>query len=220
VKKHRVLVIGDTHFPFHSKSAYSNLISFAKKIKPTHIVQIGDLLDQYVFSSFSRSLDVSPKEEIDYGLNLAADMWTELQKIAPRAKCYQIIGNHDVRLSKRISERLPELSSFFSFRNLYKFDGVKVMDSDRDYLKIGGIIYTHGWLSKSLDHAKFFGSPVVHGHRHRPCIEYENKNLWSMDVGYMADEKSLPLQYTSSKWTKWTSSCGVVENGVPRIIPL
>lgn len=214
------MVIGDTHFPFHSKSAYKNLISLAKDLKPTHIVQIGDVIDQYVFSSYARSVDISPKDDVDYGLAIAKTMWQELKAIVPSAKCYQLLGNHDVRIAKRISERLPELVGYFNFRNLYTFDGVKVMNSDRDYLNINGVMYVHGWLSKSIDHARYFSMPTVHGHRHRPCIEYEHKKLWSMDVGYMGDVNSLPLQYTASRFTKWTVSCGVVENGQPRIILL
>lgn len=219
-KLDRVLIISDCHFPFHSEKAYSNLIKVAKDISPTHIIQIGDLLDQYVFSKYSRKMDVTPKEDIEYGLDAAAEMWNELQSISKKAKCFQLIGNHDVRISKRISERIPELSDFFSHKNLYKFENVKVMDSDRDFLQINNIMYVHGWLSKSIDHAKYFNKPTVHGHRHRPCIEYDNPNLWSMDVGFMADESSLPLQYTANKYSKWTTSCGVVIGKEPRLIIL
>lgn len=216
----RVLVIGDLHFPFHSPKAYENLIKLIKKEKPDHVVQIGDLLDQYVFSKYSRTLSITAKEDVEYGLSLATDMWKMIIKIVPDAKCFQLLGNHDVRMAKRITEKLPELCDFFSHKDIYKFKNVKVSSSDRDYIEIDGIVYVHGWLSKSIDHAKFFGKPTVHGHRHRPCIEYDRKDLWSMDVGFMADEKSLPLQYTASRFSKWTTSCGIVENGQPRIILL
>lgn len=216
----RVLVIGDLHFPFHCNKALTKLYALAKELKPTHIIQIGDLLDQYVFSKYARSMDVSPKEDIDFGLEKAVEMWQKLQNISKNAKCYQLMGNHDVRISKRISERLPEMGRFFSHKNFYKFENVKTMESDRDYLEIDGVIYVHGWLSKSLDHAKYFNKPTVHGHRHRPCIEFDNPKLWSMDVGFMADEKSLPLQYTPNRFCKWTKSCGIVINKEPRLILL
>lgn len=220
VKKTTVLVIGDTHFPFHNEAAYKNLLKVAKEVKPTHIVQIGDLLDQYVFSKYTRSFDITPGDDIDHGLGVAVRMWADMQLIAPKAKCYQLVGNHDIRISKRISEKLPELSNYFSFKNLYKFNDVKVMESDRDFLEIDGVMYVHGWMSKSIDHAKYFNKPTVHGHRHRPCIEFDRRDLWSMDVGFMADEKSLPLQYTANRFSKWTVSCGVVEDKQPRIILL
>ena len=189
-----------------------------KKEKPTHVLQVGDLLDMFVFSKYTRSLEITPAEEIAEGIRLATKMWEDIQKIVPKAKCIQMLGNHDTRLIKRISEKLPELSSFFSHENLYKFKKVTVMKSDRDFIEIDGVVYLHGYLSKSIDHARFFNKPVVHGHTHRPCIEVDRPGLWSMSVGYMADKDALPLQYTQSKLNKWTLAAGVVENGQPRLI--
>lgn len=216
----KVLVVGDTHFPFHSRKAYRKLLKLIEKEKPTHVVQIGDILDQYVFSKYSRSLKVTPHKEIRKGLRLAKRFWSDVKAIVPRAKCYQILGNHDMRLAKRISERLPELEDLVKVQDLYDFEGVRVAKGDRDYFKIDGVIYCHGWLSKSEDHCKYFNKPTVHGHRHRPAIIFENKNLWSMDVGHMADVKSLPLSYTPSKHSRWTMSCGIVEDGKPRLLIL
>ena len=150
---------------------------------------------------------------------MATKFWKDIARISPRSKKYQLIGNHDVRVSKRISEKLPELAELFNVIDLYSFKGVKVLKSDRDYLEIDGVVYCHGWLSKSLDHAKHFNKPTVHGHRHRPCIEVDG-DLWSMDCGFMADETSLPLQYTMSKLTKWRMAYGIVENKSPRLVLL
>ncbi len=214
----KVFVISDCHFPFHSRRALKKIYALIKKEKPTHIVQVGDLLDQYTFSRFTRKMEITPDNDIVRGLEIATEMWEKIQKIAPKAKCYQLIGNHDVRISKRISECLPELSGYFSHKNLYKFKDVWVAPSDRSFLTLFGVKYVHGWLSKSIDHAKHFNQPTVHGHRHRPTIEVDRPGLWSMDVGFMANEKSAPLQYTMSKLTRWTMACGIVENGEPRLI--
>lgn len=212
----KVFIISDTHFPFQNKKAYKRMMAALRKEKPTHVVQIGDLLDQYVFSKYTRGMDITPGADVEKGLVMAALMWEEIQKAVPNVKCFQLLGNHDVRLSKRVMEKLPELADFFGIRDMYKFQGVKVLDSDRDYLLLGGVVYVHGWLSKSLDHARHFNCPTVHGHRHRPCIEVEGK-LWSMDVGFMADEKSAPLSYTMNKLTKWRMAYGIVEDGRPRL---
>lgn len=216
----KVLVISDTHFPFHSKSAYKKLMKTIKAEKPTHIVQVGDLLDQYVFSKYTRSMSITVDQDIRNGLKMANKMWKEAQKIVPKAKCYQLLGNHDIRFLKRIAERLPELSELVNLKDVYKFNKVKIMDSDRDHLELGGVIYIHGYLSKSIDHVKAYNKPVVHGHLHRPSITFESPRLWSMDVGYMADSKSLPLSYTQTKLTKWTLACGIVEDGKPRLVIL
>lgn len=212
----KVFIISDAHFPFHSKAAYKHMLAELKKAKPTHVVQIGDLLDQYVFSRYSRSLEITPSNEITLGIRYAEQMWAEIRRCAPKAKCVQVLGNHDVRMKKRIGDRLPELEMMAA--DLYSFKGVATLHSDRDYVEIDGVVYVHGWLSKSIDHAKHFNKPVVHGHRHRPAIEVDRPGLWSMDVGFMADEKAVPLNYTMNKLTKWTLACGVVENGQPRLI--
>jgi len=220
LKSIKVFIISDTHFPFHNKEALKEVVKLIKQEKPTHIIQIGDLLDWYSFSKYSRSHNfTTPKDEVARGLKDAATFWRKIRKIAPRAKCYQVLGNHDVRLKKRITERLPELSGFYSEQALYQFPGVKTLKSDRDYLKIDGVIYTHGWLSKSIDHANYFGKPVVHGHRHRPAIETKG-TLWSMDVGYLAQKDSLPLSYTPTRHSNWTLACGVVHNRQPKLILL
>lgn len=216
----KVFVISDTHFPFHSKKAYAQAMDAISEERPTHVVQIGDLLDQYVFSRYSKSSKITPEADVTRGLEIATDMWKRIKKIVPKAQCLQLLGNHDIRLNKRIAEKLPELAEFYSHKNLYAFDGVTVLSSDREFVTIQGVNYVHGWLSKSIDHARHFNRPTVHGHRHRPCIEFDRPSLWSMDVGFMADERQLPLGYTMSKTTKWTMACGVVEDAKPRLIVL
>lgn len=215
----KVFILSDLHAPFHSKRALAKVLKLIKVEKPDAVVQIGDLLDQYVFSKYSRSAKISVEDDIRAGRLHASQMWKDIKDAVPKAKLYQILGNHDVRISKRISELLPELAEIYSPLEIYNFPGVKVMKSDRDYLTLDGVVYCHGWLGKSIDHAKHFNAPVCHGHRHRPTIEVDGP-LWSMDVGYMADDKSLPLSYTQSKFTRWRKACGVVENGLPRLILL
>jgi predicted phosphodiesterase len=215
----KVFVISDTHFPFNSKKAYAKVLGFIKEERPDAVVQIGDLLDQYMFSKYGKSPKFTPEQDIVKGLADAKSMWATIAKFVPKAKLYQILGNHDVRISKRISEVLPALSSIYSPLALYDFPGVKVMKSDRDYLVLDKVVYCHGWLSKSIDHAKHFNQPTVHGHRHRPTVEVDGP-LWSMDVGYLADDKTLPLSYTASKFSRWRKACGVVEDGLPRLILL
>lgn len=215
----KVLVIGDVHFPFHSKKALAKVFNLIKIEKPDAVVQIGDLLDQYIFSKYNKTPKITPDQDVVKGLAQAKQMWKDIAKIVPKARLYQILGNHDIRISKRISELLPALSSIYSPLSLYNFPGVKVMKSDRHYLKLDGVVYCHGWLSKSIDHAKHFSQPTVHGHRHQPTVQTDG-NLWSMDVGYMADDKTLPLSYTASKFTRWRKACGVVENGLPHLILL
>lgn len=215
----KVLAIPDTHFPWTNFEAMKKIYAIAKAEQPDAIIQMGDLLDQYIFSHFARKAGITAKHDVRRGLLCANHMWERLHQEARHAKCFQLLGNHDVRVTKRISEKLPELGDFFSHRNLYHFEGVKTLISDRDYLKLDGVVYCHGWLSKSIDHAKYFNSPTVHGHRHKPSLDTDGP-LWSMDVGHVANENTVPLSYTATKFTRWRMACGLVEDKKPRLILL
>ncbi len=215
----KVLIIPDTHFPFQNTAAVNTILEAIHTEKPNAVIQIGDLLDQYLFSKYSRSAGISPDEDVEKGLTRAVEMWECIKSMVPKAKLYQILGNHDVRIKKRIQEALPELLEVYNPLGMYEFDGVETLQSDRDFLTLDGVVYTHGWLSKSIDHAKYFNKPTVHGHRHRPSVETDGK-LWSMDVGFVGNEKSLPMSYTMSKHSKWRMAYGIVENRLPRLILL
>ncbi len=214
----KVFVFSDLHLPFVSKSALKAALKhLAKEKGVTHIVQIGDIEDQYMFSRYAKDTRI---RDINQAQKLARAFWSDVKRIAPKAKCHQLLGNHDIRMSKRIAEHLPEILEVFSPLERYNYEGVTTAKSDRDYIEIDGVVYCHGWLSKSLDHAIYFGKPCVHGHRHRPAVETKGPRLWSMDVGLMADQKSTALSYTMSKASQWRSACGIVEDGKPRLILL
>jgi predicted phosphodiesterase len=213
----KVFTVADLHLPFHDRKALRKVLRAVRIEKPTVVIQIGDLLDQYCFSKYVRSLNLSvPAKEIRKGLKLAAWFWSEVHKIVPRARRIQILGNHDVRICKRIGEKLPELEGLLGIGSLYQFPGVEVMKSDRDYVVIDGVLYTHGHYSNSIDHVKFYLKSVVHGHLHRAGLNTYGK-LWAMDVGHMANEGSLPLSYTASRVSRWAKAYGITDNGNPRL---
>jgi len=221
--KTKVFFISDTHFPFIDKKALAKVIKLIKKEQPTHVIQAGDLLDLYSFSRYEKDANfTSPKGELKQGLAMASKMWATIRKACPKAKCFQLIGNHEDRLAKSISRDAPQLSGLTAtISSLYKFPGVKVLKSSKEHLEIGGVIYTHGHYTKLGDHAKYYRKSCVHGHSHRVGIFYEQTVdglIWEMDTGFLADPTALPLQYTQTKFSKWTQAVGIIENGMPRLV--
>lgn len=218
----KVLIIADTHMPFIDKDALKEVYKAVAIEKPDAIVQVGDLLDQYVFSKYTRDHNIiTPEDEINRGFEMATQFWEKLNKIARNADKYQLLGNHDERVHKRIMEKLPELITLFDIKKrLYSFDRVKVMKSYTDYLVLDDVIYTHGWLTKLGDHAAYFNKSVVHGHSHKPGLIVKTMHdgiRFELDVGHMADSDSVPLSYTQSKMKNWVKAYGVVDNGKPRL---
>lgn len=223
-KGNKILILGDLHLPFHNKAALKKAVDLVRRIKPTHVVQIGDLYDQYTFSRFTKKNIELPQREVDKAFGLAKKMWEDIQKAHKGVKCFQILGNHDVRLSKRIAEKLPEIQEIFGvlMNDFYTFKGVKTLYDDREELRIGDVMFTHGYRSKLGDHCRFYGQRTVVGHSHTGGVVYEQRHgetIWELNAGFLADENSEPLSYRPSRTSKWTLGVGVIDEFGPRFIP-
>lgn len=222
----RILVIPDQHFPFVNKKALKRLIETAKELKPTHIVNVGDTYDMYSFSRFARSLNVlMPKDELRKGRAMAAQMWKDLQKAAPGAKCFQVLGNHEDRIFKRIMDAAPEYESILAqpIAKLLSFPGVRTLKSSKSELEINDIIFVHGWATTDKYHVRYFGQNVVHGHTHRASAQYlahKGKAIFELDCGFIADLNALPLEYRETKTSQWITGFGYIDKFGPRFIQL
>jgi predicted phosphodiesterase len=222
----KILCVPDIHFPFENKKVVNKIIEAIKLQQPTHVVQMGDLIDQYSFSRYDKNLELtSPRQEIGKARNLAEEFWMKVQKAAPKAKCYQLLGNHDVRLSKRIADKVPEANYIIAgyIKELYSFPNVTTMNSTKDILQLGDVKFIHGYLSKLGDHMAYFSGKVVVGHSHVGGAVFKqlnHKTIWELNSGYAANEKALPLQYGETSRKKWTTGYGLIDSDGPRFIPI
>lgn len=210
-----IIILGDIHAPFHNEKAVKEVVKAIKDIKPAHIVQIGDLYDQYAFSRFTRKNLETPERELKRGHDAVSALWSGICEASPGTKRYQILGNHDLRLIKRVQERLPEAQEIVKEKvmELYQFRGVNTIEDDRDVLKINGIAFHHGWLSKAGDHMRYLNSRTVVGHSHVGGVVYEQRNnqvIWELNAGYLADESAEPMRYRPTKVCKWTLGFGLI----------
>jgi predicted phosphodiesterase len=219
-----VIVIPDIHAPWSDINKISAIYTHIAKIKPSVVIQIGDALDLFSFSKFAKTLDLcTPTQELKEGLEFLQYFWHNVKKQAPKARCIQLAGNHEARIMKRVYEKCPEVASLIHINDLFKFKGVETITDPRDFIEVDNVVYTHGWFSQPGAHMRFFQKPVVFGHTHRASLSFTNqygKTIWEMNIGYLADMKSVPMSYTSSKLTGWVSGFGVVDSLGPRFIPL
>lgn len=208
----RIMVLGDTHFPFHCDGTISAFYQRVDAFKPQVVVQIGDLLDMLSHSKFPRSLNqYNPRQEMELGRQCAEQFWSTVRSIVPSAKCYQITGNHDHRPIKRVIESYPEAEDLVapSLRNLYTFDGVETIFDIRQELIIDGIVFIHGYMSQLGQHRDFNLANVVVGHSHQAGVVYRNTPrgiLFEANAGYSGDPTSKALGYTPQRITRWTKS--------------
>ena len=118
----RILALGDMHCPYHSQRALEKVYRLADDLQPTHVVQVGDLYDQFGFSRYPKVLKMEPEKELELARAAAEKMWLRFKGL----NCYQLWGNHDDRALKRALASAPELASLVgkSLRELYTFPGV------------------------------------------------------------------------------------------------
>jgi len=223
--RERILCIGDVHAPFVSKPTVSKILDIAEELKPTIIIQLGDAYDFYSFSHFPRSVNLmTPSQEITDGRCVMEEIWGALHRRAKKAKKYQLKGNHDDRITKRLREKFPELESLVDLSQLWKFDNVTTIQDSREELEIEDIVFTHGYRSKLGDHMRYNHRNTVVGHSHRGGVALQpinGKVLFELNAGYIADPFHESLVYRSQlKYFNWTHGVGFIDHLGPRFIPL
>jgi len=224
-KKAKVFIVGDVHHPFSLRRWFKWIVSEIRREKPTHVIQIGDLFDQYCFArkyKYDPNF-IHPEEELKQGRQDAVNMWARIKRAAPRALCYQLLGNHDDRILLKARQKFPEIEFMLDrgIKGLYSFDGVHTMKSSRHELRIDDVLYIHGYGSSVGKHARFNRCCVVTGHLHRGGIWSEvvkGNYLWELNAGWGADQSSLCFNYSNQKTTNWTLGYGLVDQRHPKFV--
>jgi predicted phosphodiesterase len=219
-------IAGDTHFPWPLKRAVKAFLARCKRRKPKVVIQIGDLYDLFAWSRFPKAMEITPRQEIIRARAQAEEFWQRVRDVCGRGvERYQIIGNHDERLAKTVMSKMPEFEPFLHDvqRQLWTFDGVKTLPSERDELILRNVCYQHGWR-KHGDHVRHNLMSTVHGHTHRGGVttfKHGSKVLWELDVGYLGDPNAACMSYSRQRrFAQMTHGMGEVEDMVPIFVPL
>lgn len=220
-----VLIIGDVHFPFQHKEALGKIVAHAKSMKPDCIVQIGDLYDFYAFSKYPRSLNVmTPADEVRLGYEGAKTMWKDLQKASPGSECFQMLGNHDERVVRKLIQQSPEFEEMAKewLEVRMTFPDVTVVREQEFFLN--GVCYMHGFRNAIGDHARYNQVSTVVGHSHRGGVVFEQNahgTFFELNVGWVGDKFSPVFSYQSQKRiSKTTLGFGIIDELGPRFCPL
>ncbi len=221
----RILVLGDTHFPFAHKKAFEWVYRVTDKLRPDTVLQLGDLLDQFAFSRYPKVLKMDPEEELARGRADAEKMWARFKGL----DCVQLLGNHCVRLVKKAVSSAPEFAHLAakSTRELHSFSGVRTYFDDREevVLDVSGqkVMFQHGHRSKLGDHCRFNLMNTVCGHSHRGGVVWEqniNGAFWELNAGFLGDISSYVFGYRAQKAIhKTTLGIGWLDEYGPRFMP-
>lgn len=140
----RVLVVGDSHIPYHDAGSLRIAIESAKASKVNVILLNGDTLDCHAVSFWQ----TDPRErDFKNELGMCRDFLEHIRDSFPKAEIIYKLGNHEERWEKFMISKAPELLDVeeFQLSNLLRFKqfGISLVEDKRPIL-IGDLNVIHG----------------------------------------------------------------------------
>lgn len=225
-----LLLVPDTHRPYHDKTAWALMLKAARQLRPKHIVTIGDFVDFYSVSSHSK--DPRRVNQLDVEIADVRIGLDELDALGARHKHY-VGGNHGFRLERYLQDKAPEL---FSTINVPALLGLKergwTYTPYKDSMRIGKVFFTHdvgaaGRTStfKAMD---TFQHSVVTGHAHRMQYIVEGNAIAECKVsaqfGWLGDASKVDYMHRVNVNKNWALGFGVgyldPASGIVYLVPV
>lgn len=193
-----VVVFSDPHWlPDHSTVAHDALETLIKRLKPVGVICGGDAVDGDTISRYDPTRGHHKRFTVREELDCAKEHFDSLDKVMDRycrnAWRAWTLGNHDVRLSRFVAVRAPELMDL-PFTRLedwvprWPLSWTVEINSGTP----GMTVIRHRNQAKA-------GCHYVHGHLHRLGVHRQPTFAgprYSVDAGSLADPESSGFDYT------------------------
>lgn len=211
-----VLIVPDTHAPYHDERAWRLMMKAAKVVQPRHVVCMGDLADCFTISRHSKN--PLRHGQLEDELAIVREKRQELDALEPTGRKIFIEGNHEDRLRRYIEERAPELYTLLDTdRALALTDNDWEFVPYKHHTKLGKVYFTHDTghsgkyaVYRSLD---AFQHSVVTCHTHRLAYLVEGDatgaQLVSASFGWLGDVEQVDYMHTISAKRNWALGFGL-----------
>lgn len=226
----RVLIVPDTHAPYHDKRAWKLVLNAARGFKPHTLLHLGDLADFYAVSSHSKdpSRTLSLKDEIEVVRELRSD----LDSLGAKRKVF-IEGNHEDRLKRYLQDKAPELFGLVSSDELLELskNGWEFYPY-REYAKVGKVYFTHdtgqGGKYSTARALETFQHSVGVAHHH--AMQYfvagdaTGKYQVGAQFGWLGDLSKVDYMHRVKVCRSWALGFGIgyhdTKTGVVFLVPV
>lgn len=222
--KDRLLVIPDTHRPYHDPLAWALALKVARAFDPTIVVNLGDFGDFYAVSMFSKS--PARKQCLQWEADVCKQGTRELEEATPSARRRVFLaGNHEFRLQRYLESNAPALSGMRALKlpvlfGLESWEYVKYKES----VKIGEVYYNHdaGYAGKDAHEktAKSYGWNAVIGHSHHAGVSYlgnhNGDRIVAVNGGWLGNLEAVDYMHRDKAKMNWTHAVTiayVLDNG-------
>ena len=212
-KDRRILVIGDTHFPFVRDGYLEFVKDIYDKYNCNEVIHIGDIVDHH-YSSFH---DQDP-DGMSAGDELKA-VYKNMDKLAKLFPVMKVcLGNHDNIPTRKAFNAGLSTKWIRSIKEVMIEAGIKVEGWEfAESFIIDDVLYTHGTGRKARQRGQKDLVSVVQGHYHSESyIEHlvgHKSHLWMCQVGCGIEDDAYAFAY-GRNYNKSHINCAVVlENG-------
>lgn len=224
-----VLIVPDTHRPFHDRRAWALLLAVGRRIRPTRIVVLGDFADFYSVSAHSRD-PTRPAQLVEEiaDVNTGLD---ELDALGAKHKHF-VEGNHEFRLARYLQDHAPALVGSTSVPELFHLaDRGWTFTPYRQHLAIGKLHVTHD-VGQAGAYAYIragaaFESSVAIGHTHRLGVTYfgaaTGESHVAATMGWLGDREAADYMHRIRAMKDWHLGFGVVRiepSGIAHLQPI
>jgi hypothetical protein len=205
VKNGIVVIFSDPHWlPDHSTTAHDALEAVVRKLKPVGVICGGDAVDGDTISRYDPTRGHHKRFTVREELECVKEHFDSLDNVMDRAcpKAFRswILGNHDVRLSRFVATKAPELTDLPYTRledwvPRWPLSWTAEINSGTDGMTVvrhrnqAGMLHMQGMKA---------GCHYVHGHLHRLNVHTLATFAgyrYSVDTGSLADPESDGFDY-------------------------
>lgn len=219
----QALILGDIHAPFHDKLALKLVKKLIKKFRFSQVISVGDFTDQLAVARFSRSRKT--QHNIQWEIDEAIKLAEELVDCNPRSRFVVTLGNHDIRIDKKLDSLRNELDvgdiASLNVSERMEEAGWEVVDYNDSYELTEHLDVTHdfGRSGKGAiqQAASVYGRAVVFGHTHKAGLWFEGGMVTDvhgyMNVGWLGDAKEINYAHGRLVAKQCVQGVGIVTLG-------
>lgn len=210
----RVLIVPDTHAPYHDVDAWELMLEVGRDLKPDILVHMGDLLDCYSVSRHSK--DPARATTLDSEVKVGRECRAQLDELGAKKKVFTA-GNHEHRLERYMQEKAPELHGLLDIPRLLELEenGWDYVEYRDDHAE-GVVHFTHD-TGHSGRHAIYraldtYGSSNVTAHTHRMAYIVEGsvagRPALSASFGWLGDLSKIDYLHKAKAARDWCLAFG------------
>jgi len=216
-----VLIISDTHIPYHHPEVVEFLAAVKRQYKPDRVILIGDEIDNHAISFHDADPNLpSAGDELETAKKYIA----RLHKMSPNMDLLE--SNHGALLYRKALHHGIPRQMIRSYNEVLGVGPGWTWHNELTIKLPNGqpVHFCHGKNANVTLLSKNMGMSAVQGHYHgRYKVEYwgnpERLN-WAMAVGCLVDDESLALAYNKNVLERPVIGLGMIVNSQPLLIPL